>query len=424
MPRARPLYVFALAPVAALLTAATLVFAPSVAAAPIPPPSVVCIDVGHGGSDPGALGLDGLVEKNLTLDISDRLAALLRADGATVVLTRTTDATVSIAQRAATCIAAHADVMLAIYINAWYTPTPDGSVVLYPYARDIPFATAIDKAVGAYIAQFGDRDGGIVLRNNWWLTPPMPVATIEPLFSTNPHDAVLLGQPDVRQGLARALRSGIETFLPGILARQGALATPTPTPTPQPGPAGAAAPVRSAAAHPGAGATAPTRPGARSGATQATRPASSSAGNPLGTLVLWLCLSVGAAFAIRYRRTLLPRLLRVGAFAARGLREMTIRRNARRRRRRAGRGRASAAAPTRLRTPAGRHMRRLRGGGPIIAVRGRPVHPLHGSSAIERSGSPDPLRDLPAEDDPLPLYDPIGEVRGRRFDRSRLNSRR
>lgn len=404
MPRPRPLHV--LVP-AALVTAALLAPSAPVAAAPIPAASVVCIDVGHGGSDPGALGLDGLVEKNLTLDISDRLAGLLRADGVTVVLTRTTDATVSIAQRAATCIDAHADVMLAIYINAWYTPAPEGSVVLYPYARDIPFARAIDRAVGAYIAPYGGHDGGIVLRSNWWLTPPMPVATIEPLFITNPHDAALLAQPAFRQGLAGALRSGIESYLPGILARKSALATPTPAVLPQSGGAGGSG--RS-------GATGAAQPVARShpaaSGPSAPSPAS-GAGNPLGTLLLWLCLTGGAALAFRHRRTLAPLVLRVGGLAVRAAREAAIRRNAHRRRERAARARAGAAGATALRVPLGRHLRRARAEGAPMALRGRRVDPLPARGAAGRRASSDRLGDLLPEEDALPAYDPLMGGQGR-----------
>ena len=194
----------------------------------IPPPYVVAIDPGHGGSDPGALGLDGLVEKDLTLDVSNRLAALLRADGVTVVMTRTTDASVSIQQRSDIANAAHADVFLPIYFNSWTTPVPDGSVVLYPYARDIPFATDISQAVTNYIGPDGDNDGGIVLRNDWWLQPTMPVATVESLFISNPHDAALLTKASFRQGLADALRNGVETYLPGIRQRLQEVGAVTP----------------------------------------------------------------------------------------------------------------------------------------------------------------------------------------------------
>jgi N-acetylmuramoyl-L-alanine amidase len=228
MRRARLLHVLASAPVAVLLMVAPALSAAAVGAASIPPPYVVAIDPGHGGNDPGALGLDGLVEKDLTLDVSNLLAALLRADGVTVVMTRTTDASVSMQQRSDIANAAGADVFLPIYFNSWTTPIPDGSVVLYAYARDIPFATDISQAVTNYISPDGDNDGGIVLRNDWWLQPTMPTATIESLFISNPHDAALLTKASFRQGLAEALRNGIETYLPGILQRQQEVRAATP----------------------------------------------------------------------------------------------------------------------------------------------------------------------------------------------------
>ena len=228
MHRARLLYVLAIAPVAVALTVAPALSSAAVRAASIPPPYVVAIDPGHGGTDPGALGLDGLVEKDLTLDVSNRLAALLRADGVTVVMTRTTDASVSIQERSDIANAAHADVFLPIYFNSWTTPVPDGSVILYPYARDIPFATDISQAVTNYISPDGDNDGGIVLRPDWWLEPTMPVATVESLFISNPHDAALLTKASFRQGLAEALRNGIETYLPGIQQRLQEVQAVTP----------------------------------------------------------------------------------------------------------------------------------------------------------------------------------------------------
>ena len=72
MRRARLLHVLASAPAAVLVTVAPALSTAAVGAAAAPPPYIVCIDPGHGGIDPGAIGLDGLVEKNLTLDISDR----------------------------------------------------------------------------------------------------------------------------------------------------------------------------------------------------------------------------------------------------------------------------------------------------------------------------------------------------------------
>ena len=336
MPRARFLHVLAPAPVAVLLTAALLPCTPMVQAASVPPADIVCIDPGHGGRDPGAIGLDGLVEKDLTLDISERLAALLRADGVTVVLTRTSDATVSIQQRSDIANASHADVFLPIYFNSWATTVPDGSVVLYPYARDLPFAQAISQAVTAYIGPYGDSDGGVVHRPDWWLQPTMPVATVESLFISNPHDAALLTQPSFRQGLAEALKNGIEAYLPGIMQRQQEL---------QPATSGASPP----AAGQGSGPVSASPPGAaqprRSGAPKARAPASglmtigAGSGPPAPIVALLLLLLIGgAALGIRHRRRLVP-ATRVGV---RLFRDSGLHRRVLRRRRRLLRERASA----------------------------------------------------------------------------------
>lgn len=54
-------------------------------------PPVIIIDAGHGGEDPGAVGVNGVYEKDLNLEIAMILADILRERGYTVVLTRTTD---------------------------------------------------------------------------------------------------------------------------------------------------------------------------------------------------------------------------------------------------------------------------------------------------------------------------------------------
>ncbi len=60
----------------------------------------IVIDAGHGGFDPGAVGVSGLLEKDVNLAISQRVAALLRQVGATVVETRTEDEALAETKRA------------------------------------------------------------------------------------------------------------------------------------------------------------------------------------------------------------------------------------------------------------------------------------------------------------------------------------
>ena len=79
-------------------------------------PLVICIDPGHGGSNEGAL-YNGLKEKDLTLQIATAMYQELSLyDGVTVVMTRTADVDLTLAQRAQ--IAAGADFLYSIHLNA------------------------------------------------------------------------------------------------------------------------------------------------------------------------------------------------------------------------------------------------------------------------------------------------------------------
>lgn len=76
----------------------------------------IWIDAGHGGVQPGIVAL-GRLEKNLTLDISLKLATLLQAAGHTVGMTRTTDIDVGIDERARLANKWGADLFISIHLN-------------------------------------------------------------------------------------------------------------------------------------------------------------------------------------------------------------------------------------------------------------------------------------------------------------------
>src|SRR6266487_1177237 len=95
-------------------------------------PTVV-IDPGHGGSAAAggsspnnATGPNGLLEKDLTLDLGRRVAGLL-GDRARVILTRSADENRSLTERAGIARDANADVFLSIHLNGWRDPNVDGS---------------------------------------------------------------------------------------------------------------------------------------------------------------------------------------------------------------------------------------------------------------------------------------------------------
>jgi len=79
----------------------------------------IAIDAGHGGHDPGAIGKSGLKEKNVTLDIAKRLAALVKERlGCNVVMTRDHDVFIPLDQRPFIAKSHNADLFVSIHINA------------------------------------------------------------------------------------------------------------------------------------------------------------------------------------------------------------------------------------------------------------------------------------------------------------------
>jgi len=79
----------------------------------------IVVDAGHGGTEAGARGPSGALEKDLTLDVARRLAANLRRKlGVEVVLTRDSDRQVGLDERTAIANHNRADLFLSIHVNA------------------------------------------------------------------------------------------------------------------------------------------------------------------------------------------------------------------------------------------------------------------------------------------------------------------
>lgn len=111
---------------------------------------VVVIDPGHGGIDPGASGLNGLVEKNLTFDFASALAAKLRATGRyTVLMTRTGDTFVSLRDR----VKFTRDSRAALFVSIHADTVAEGDVV-----SGATVYTASDRASDAEAARVADNE--------------------------------------------------------------------------------------------------------------------------------------------------------------------------------------------------------------------------------------------------------------------------
>jgi len=87
----------------------------------------VAIDPGHGGADNGKVGVSGLLEKEVNLDLARMLGELLAGEyGMEVLLTRTTDELVPLTRRAEIANEWGADVFVSIHCNGWFHENAGG----------------------------------------------------------------------------------------------------------------------------------------------------------------------------------------------------------------------------------------------------------------------------------------------------------
>jgi N-acetylmuramoyl-L-alanine amidase len=95
----------------------------------------VIVDPGHGGTDPGAIGVGGLREKDVTLRLSKMLSAKLRSMGFHVVATRERDRFVSLEERTAIAEASSGDVFISLHANSASRRSVQGIETYYPDAN-------------------------------------------------------------------------------------------------------------------------------------------------------------------------------------------------------------------------------------------------------------------------------------------------
>ncbi len=91
----------------------------------------IVIDPGHGGHDPGAIGPNGVDEKNITLKIGTMLAERLRAMGFQVIMTRNKDVFIPLEERTAIANMSNADIFISIHANASLSHRTKGITTYY-----------------------------------------------------------------------------------------------------------------------------------------------------------------------------------------------------------------------------------------------------------------------------------------------------
>ena len=175
----------------------------------------IVIDPGHGGPDPGAVGINGLRETDVVLDVSLQLAQLLQAKGINVLMTRTSEVDVDLPPRVALANNSRADLFLSIHANALSMARPDVNGIetfYFQSSRSRALAQAVQEqmlAISPGSPDRGARPGRFfVIRRT-----VMPSALVEMGFVTGSLDAPRLADPAFRRRLAVALANGLLRYL-------------------------------------------------------------------------------------------------------------------------------------------------------------------------------------------------------------------
>jgi N-acetylmuramoyl-L-alanine amidase len=106
----------------------------------------VVIDAGHGGTSLGTSGVKGLHEKDVTIDIAERLRKRLTTEGIAVLMTRETDKDVSLQDRSDMANRGHGDIFLSIHVNSLIPKDARGIETYYLGASDAPAVEALAAA--------------------------------------------------------------------------------------------------------------------------------------------------------------------------------------------------------------------------------------------------------------------------------------
>lgn len=204
------------------LSVVTAFFIVDASEAPSTAPTTLVIDAGHGGADPGAIGWNGVTEKQVNLEIARLVEIMAYSEpGLRVLLTRRTDETISLRDRVDRAHRADAELYVSIHANAHRNARAEGFETLTHdapsepnYGPSLRLARVMDshltRRLGGLAQQRGVREQRLYLR---WAD--MPAIIVESGFLTNPTEAKRLQTLWYQSQVARSIIDGAAAYLNG-----------------------------------------------------------------------------------------------------------------------------------------------------------------------------------------------------------------
>jgi len=189
---------------------------------------VVVLDAGHGGNDPGKVGVDGTLEKDINLSLTNKLKEYLEAADVTVILTRDsdeglyslTDTNKKRADMNARCKRIEEtapDAVVSIHQNSYHEESVRGPQVFY-YAGSAEGRRLADTVQSSFDGVLGDANTRSAKANSEYyllLHTSCPVVIVECGFLSNWEESVKLQDEEYQRELAWVIHLGILQYLNG-----------------------------------------------------------------------------------------------------------------------------------------------------------------------------------------------------------------
>ncbi|MGG0687884.1 N-acetylmuramoyl-L-alanine amidase [Bacillus safensis] len=173
----------------------------------------IFIDPGHGAQDAGAIG-NGLLEKNINLEVALKLQSRLNQAGALIVMSRTSDTFDSLQTRVNKGAQASADIFISIHANANDNSGANGTETYY----DTTYATTnsiklAQQVQPRMVSALGTKDRGVKTAGFYVIKySRMPSILLETGFVTSPIDASILKSTTAKDRLASGIATGVSNY--------------------------------------------------------------------------------------------------------------------------------------------------------------------------------------------------------------------
>ncbi|MBQ4841284.1 N-acetylmuramoyl-L-alanine amidase [Bacillus safensis] len=173
----------------------------------------IFIDPGHGAQDAGAIG-NGLLEKNINLEVALKLRSRLHQAGALTVMSRTSDTFDSLQTRVSKGAQASADIFISIHANANDNSGANGTETYYDTTYEVANSIKLaQKVQPRMVSALGTRDRGVKTAGFYVIKySRMPSILLETGFVTSPIDASILKSTTAKDRLASGITTGVSNY--------------------------------------------------------------------------------------------------------------------------------------------------------------------------------------------------------------------